>query len=200
MPTSDTPRMQDLAAFDASRYTRGASAAREWTWLLVRGPLFGLPWLRAYALKRAVLRAFGATIGAGVVLKPAVRLAFPWRLEVGAHSWLGENAWLLNLAPIRIGAHVCISQRALLCTGNHDWSRTDFALRCAPICIEDEVWIGANAFVGPGVTIGRGSVVTAGSVVTRSLPPGMICSGNPCVPVKPRPTTAPDTDDDTSAR
>jgi ribosomal protein L3 len=30
------------------------------------------------------------------------------------------------------------------------------------------------------------AVVTAGSVVTRSLPPAMICSGNPCAPVKPR--------------
>jgi putative colanic acid biosynthesis acetyltransferase WcaF len=52
--------------------------------------------------------------------------------------------------------------------------------------IENGVWICADVFIGPGVTIHENSVVTAGSVVTRDLPSGMICSGNPCVPVKPR--------------
>jgi putative colanic acid biosynthesis acetyltransferase WcaF len=39
--------------------------------------------------------------------------------------------------------------------------------------------------VAPGLTIGTDAVVTAGSVVVRDLPAGMVCQGNPCVPVRP---------------
>jgi putative colanic acid biosynthesis acetyltransferase WcaF len=41
-------------------------------------------------------------------------------------------------------------------------------------------------FVGPGVTIGREAVLAAGSVVTSHQPAGMVCSGNPCAPVRNR--------------
>jgi putative colanic acid biosynthesis acetyltransferase WcaF len=58
--------------------------------------------------------------------------------------------------------------------------------RNRPITVGDGAWVGAQVFVGPGVTVGMEAVVTAGSVVTHSLPPGKICSGNPCVAIKPR--------------
>ena len=101
-----------------------------------------------------------------------------------------EACWLLLHAvffncPVRL--YVCISQRAFLCTGNHDWSDPAFSLTAAPITIGNGAWICASTFIGPGVHVGENSVVTAGSVVVRDLPSGMICSGNPCEPVKPRP-------------
>lgn len=49
----------------------------------------------------------------------------------------------------------------------------------APIIVEDDVWIGANAVLVSGVTIGKGSVVGAGAVVTRSFPPYSIIAGVP---------------------
>lgn len=49
----------------------------------------------------------------------------------------------------------------------------------APVCIEDQVFIGMNCLILKGVTIGRCSVIGAGSVVTRSIPPGVIAAGNP---------------------
>mgnify|MGYP006138619401 CR=1 FL=1 len=49
----------------------------------------------------------------------------------------------------------------------------------APIVIEDDVWVGANAIVLKGVTLGRGSVVAAGSVVTRDVAPMTLVGGNP---------------------
>jgi putative colanic acid biosynthesis acetyltransferase WcaF len=105
---------------------------------------------------------------------------------VGDNCWLGEDSWLLNLAPIRLGSNVVISQRAFLCTGNHDWTDPAFGLLTKAIEVGNGAWIGANAFVSPGVTIGSHAVVAAGSVVTRDLPANMICAGNPCIPVRER--------------
>jgi putative colanic acid biosynthesis acetyltransferase WcaF len=94
--------------------------------------------------------------------------------------------FLLNMEPIVIGAHCCISQRAFLCTGNHDFRQVNMPFRNRSIVVEDGAWVGAQAFVGPGVTIGSEAVVAAGSVVTKSLPRGMRCAGNPCTVRGPR--------------
>jgi len=139
--------------------------------------LSAVPW--PSSLKRALLRFFGASIGSGVVIKPRVNVHFPWRLKMGAHSWIGEEVFILNFDPVRIGNQACVSQRAFLCTGNHDFRDEKFSFRSAPISIGDGAWVGASVFVGPGVEIGEEAVVTAGSVVLKSLPAARICSGNP---------------------
>jgi acetyltransferase-like isoleucine patch superfamily enzyme len=48
-----------------------------------------------------------------------------------------------------------------------------------PVVIEDDVWLGANAFVMPGVTIGKGAIVSAYAVLAKSIPPYAIVAGNP---------------------
>jgi putative colanic acid biosynthesis acetyltransferase WcaF len=143
------------------------------------------------ALKCAVLRAFGAKVGRGVVIKPRVTITFPWKLTVGDHVWLGEECWLLNLAPITIDSHVCISQRAFLCTGNHNYKSPVFDLMVKPIHVEPGAWVGACAFVGPGVTVGSHAVLAAGSVATKNLEPFGIYQGNPAALVKKRIISAP---------
>lgn len=55
----------------------------------------------------------------------------------------------------------------------------------APVTLEENVWIGANAVVCGGVTIGRGSVIGAGSVVTHDIPAGVVAAGVPCRPIRP---------------
>jgi putative colanic acid biosynthesis acetyltransferase WcaF len=169
-----------LDLFDAARnLDRGRPSWFEGVWYLVKIVFFlsALPW--PSALKRALLRFFGAKIGAGVVIKPRVNIHFPWRLEIGAYSWIGEEVFILNFSPVRIGNHACVSQRAFLCTGNHDFRDERFSFRSAPISIGDGAWVGASVFVGPGVEIGDEAVVAAGSVALKSLPAGMICGGNP---------------------
>ena len=176
----------DLSRFDNAAFDRGAGRGKEFAWLVFRSFFFLQSFLPCYATRRRILRGFGADVGDGVIVKPGVKITFPWKLILGDHCWLGEDAWILDLAEVRLGDHVCISQRAFLCTGNHDWSAASFPLVTRPITIESGAWIGASVFVGPGVTIGRNAVVTAGSVVTDDLPADSVCSGNPCVPVKPR--------------
>ena len=90
------------------------------------------------------------------------------------------------MAPITLGSHVCISQRAFLCTGNHDYTSPAFDLITKPITVEDGAWIGAGAFVGPGVTVGTHAVLTAGSVATKDLEAYGIYRGNPGTILKSR--------------
>jgi putative colanic acid biosynthesis acetyltransferase WcaF len=176
----------DLSTFSTGGFERGASTLKELLWLVVSQLLFQLCPLKLSALKAAVLRWFGASVGRGVVIKPEVKITFPWKLTLGDHVWLGEQCWLLNLAPIEIASHVCISQRAFLCTGNHNYKSPAFNLITKPIRVQAGAWIGASAFVGPGVTVGTHAVLTAGSVATKDLQPYGIYQGNPAVLIKKR--------------
>jgi putative colanic acid biosynthesis acetyltransferase WcaF len=163
-----------LDRFDNRSFDRGRSPFVEALWLLIDLALIrsGVPGSRHRVL---VLRAFGARIGEGVVVKPHVRVKFPWRLSVGAHSWIGEDVWIDNLAEVSIGAHVCVSQGAYLCTGGHDRRKESFDLVTRSIRIEDGAWICARACIAPGVTVGAGAVVALGAVVARDIEPFGLC-------------------------
>ena len=175
-----------LKDFDNHDFNRGRPFFVELLWVCFRGIFFRFIYLPIYSCRRLILRFFGASIGKGVIFKPTSKVTFPWRLTIGNNSWIGEEVWILNLFHVTIGDDVVISQRSFLCTGNHDWSKKRFDLIVKPIIIENGVWIGAGVIILPGIRIGSNSIVTAGSVVTEDLPAGMICSGNPCRPVKER--------------
>ena len=131
--------------------------------LSVAGPIPGSEW------RSAILKLFGAKIAAGVVIKPRVRVKFPWRLEIGANSWIGEDTWIDNLAAVRIGRDACVSQGAYLGTGNHNWSSPRFDLMTAPITIEDQCWVGARTTLAPGTHMEVGAVLGMGAVASGRL-------------------------------
>jgi putative colanic acid biosynthesis acetyltransferase WcaF len=174
----------DLAGYTTGDFQRGASRLTEGLWWVARAIFFinPVPW--PSALRVALLRGFGARVGEGVVIRSGVNVTFPWRLGVGDHAWLGEEVVILSLAQVEIESNCCISQRAFLCTGTHDFSVPEFSLRTSAITIKQGSWVAAGAFIGPGVTVGQGSMVTAQSVVTKDVPPGVIVQGNPAVVVK----------------
>lgn len=55
---------------------------------------------------------------------------------------------------------------------------------CAPIVIEDDVWIGARCQVLKGVRIGARSIIAAGSIVTKDVPADCVAAGVPANVVK----------------
>ena len=176
----------DLSSYSASGFDRGASTAREMVWICVSLVLFRLCPVSLSPLKRAVLRCFGARVGRGVVIKPQVKITFPWKLTIGDYVWLGEECWLFNLEQIVIGNNVCVSQRAFLCTGSHNYKVSTFDLTTKPIAVDDGAWLGAGCWVGPGAKIGSQAVLTAGSVANGDLEPGGVYRGNPAVFVRKR--------------
>jgi putative colanic acid biosynthesis acetyltransferase WcaF len=174
-----TPLPIDLSTPDNTLLRRGRTPLVEALWHFVGSPLVRSDLLPFSRIKCLVLRAFGAKIGAGVYIKPGLRVKFPWRLSVGDHSWLGERLWIDNLAQVAIGSHACISQDVYLCTGNHDWSHPNLKLHTRPIHLQDGCWVAARSMVCPGVTVGECAVVIGGSVVSGNVPPYEIHGGNP---------------------
>jgi putative colanic acid biosynthesis acetyltransferase WcaF len=136
-----------------------------------------------------ILRLFGAKVGENVMIKPKVNIKYPWFLEIGHNCWIGEQVWVDNLAKVKIENNVCISQGALLLTGNHDYSKTTFDMKIGEIVLENGVWIGAKAIVGPGVTCHSHSILSLGSVTSTDLESFSIYRGNPAVFVRQRKVT-----------
>jgi putative colanic acid biosynthesis acetyltransferase WcaF len=164
----------------------GAPRLVQTLWFFLGAPLLAARWLPGSPWRVALVRAFGAQIGSGCRLKPGLRVKFPWRLQVGEACWLGEDAWIDNLAPVTLGDRVCLSQGAYLCTGNHDFRSAGFDLRLGPITIGSHAWIAAMAVLAPGTQIGSGAVVAIGAVVRGTVPAGAIVRGNPAVVVGQR--------------
>lgn len=176
----------DLSTFDNSWYSSGRGTWVQGLWFFLGLPLLRCSCIPSSGLRRCLLRLFGARIGKGVVIKPGVRVKYPWLLEVGDHTWIGEDAWIDNLAPVQLGSNVCISQGVYLCTGNHDWTDPSFGLIVRPIVIHDGAWLGARAVVTPGVEVAEFAIASAGSVVTQNLEASTIYAGNPAVVVRTR--------------
>jgi putative colanic acid biosynthesis acetyltransferase WcaF len=176
----------DLSAYNNDWYNPGASALKRTLWYFVNALLFINPLNPLSGLKVRLLRLFGARVGKGVTLKPNINVKYPWLLEIGDHVWIGEGVWIDNLALVSIGSHVCISQGALLLTGNHNYKKKTFDLMVGKIILADGSWVGAKSVVCPGVTCGSHSVLAVGSVAAKDLKPYFIYQGNPAVPVRER--------------
>lgn len=172
------PRI-NLSVPDNSLFDKGRNGAWRAMWFFLGAPLLKSYLLPFSALKVALLRLFGAGIGRGVYWKPGTRVKFPWYLTVGDHCWIGEDVWIDNLTHVRIGSHVCVSQGAYLCTGNHDWSASNMKLFTGPITLRDGSWVGARSTVCPGVTLEYGAVLAMGGVATKPIAPMEIWAGNP---------------------
>lgn len=176
----------NLETFSSSDFSKGASNAKIIIWYFINALLLRASWNPFMGIKIWLLRLFGAKIGEGLVIKNNVTIKFPWKLTVGNNVWLGENCWLDNLDHIIIGNNVCISQGALLITGNHDYTKEDFPYRNASIIVEDGVWVGAKSIVAPGIRLRSHSILTLGSVCTRDTEPFGVYQGNPAMKIKER--------------
>ncbi|MGC8732831.1 MAG: WcaF family extracellular polysaccharide biosynthesis acetyltransferase [Halothiobacillaceae bacterium] len=179
-------RYQDLSTFKLPENFRGRSAIYVQLWWIVQSTLLGCSPQVFYGWRRFLLRLFGAKIGPHVLIRPTARVTFPWKVEIGEYSQIGDHVELYSLGNIKIGAHCVISQGCYVCTASHYPDRPDFAIYEKQIVIADEVWLAAQCFVMPGVHIGRGVFAYAGSLITKDIPEGTIVSGRPAKYVRDR--------------
>lgn len=175
----------DLSKYNNSWY-RPASPLKRACWYLVNSIIFKTGICPFYTPKRILLKLFGTKLGKGVVLKQSINIKYPWLLEIGDYAWIGEQVWIDNLGKTTIGANSCISQGALLLSGNHDYSKPAFDLIVKEIIIEEGVWIGAKSIVTGGAVCKTHSVLAAGSLSSGEMEAYGIYRGNPAVKIKER--------------
>lgn len=178
--------MQELRKFKLPKDFRGKSKFIVQLWWLIQGSLFRVSPQFLYGWRRFLLRLFGAKIGKKVIIRPSATITYPWKVKIDDYSWIGDHVVLYSLGEIIIGKNAVISQKTYLCTGSHDYKKTDFPIYAKKIIIEDQCWLATDVFVAPGVTIGKGTVVGSRSSVFKSLPEGKMCMGSPAKVLKNR--------------
>lgn len=177
---------QQLNTFKMPPNFRGSNKFRLQLWGIIHSCLFSISPQFMYGFRNFLLRLFGAKIGKNVLIRSSVIVTYPWKLSVGNNTWIGEETYIYNLAPITIGSNVSIAHRNFFNTGGHLYNKTTFDIFAKPITIEDECWITSEVNISPGVTIGKGAIIGAKSLVLKDMPSGMICFGNPAKPIKIR--------------
>jgi acetyltransferase-like isoleucine patch superfamily enzyme len=107
----------------------------------------------------------------------------PGRIEIGAHTGIGEYTIVNAVEAVTIGERVMIASGCHITDADHEMegrgTMQTQGRRARPVTIEDEAWLGAGVTITAGVRIGRGAVVGAGAVVTRSVEPYEIVAGVP---------------------
>ncbi len=167
---------QKLNTFQLPKNFRGRNPIIVQFWWLIQGTLFRMSPQFMYGFRRFLLRLFGAKIGKKVIIRPSVKITYPWKLSIGDYSWIGDQVDLYTLGNIIIGKNVVISQKSYLCTGSHDYLKEDFSIFQKPITIQDQVWVASDVFIAQGITIGEGSIVAARSSVFKDIPSNKICA------------------------
>jgi len=182
LPVLDVAPLVDLRQYDQSRYDRGRPGWFIILWWLVQAIAFPLSPHSFNGFRQWLLRLFGAKIGKGVIIRPTARFTYPWKVEIGDYSWIGDDVVFYSLEKIRIGCHCVISQECYLCTGSHDIQDPAFSLMTSEITIGNGVWIATDCFVAPGVQIGANAVIGARSSVFSNIPAQQVCWGTPARP------------------
>ena len=161
----------DFSAYNQQLHLSVVAKVRYGIWLILSNFFFltNIPY--PIFFKVLLLKIFGATIGHNCIIKPWVKIKFPWKLKLGDNVWIGESSWIDNISDVSIGDNVCISQNAFLLTGNHDYTSISFDLLSKPITIENGVWICANAIIVGGVNLKSHSVVGLGQIITKDTQP-----------------------------
>ncbi|MEZ8150391.1 sugar O-acetyltransferase [Vibrio splendidus] len=133
--------------------------------------------------RQQIMKQLFAEVGEGCYIEP------PLHANWGRHTHLGDNVYvnfnltLVDDTDVFIGDNVMIAPNVTIATGTHPIS-PELRLKAAqfnvPVCIGNNVWLGAHTVVLPGVTIGENSVIGAGSIVTKDIPANVVAVGNPC--------------------
>ncbi len=179
-------KYQDLSKFSVPKEFRGRSKVVVQLWWIVH-TLFFIPSPQIfYGWRRFLLRLFGAKIGSNVLIRAQVTITYPWKIEIGDNSWIGDDCVLYSLGNISIGKNVSVAHKVYFNTGGHNYNKVTFDITSDSIVIEDECWITNDVYVAPGVTIGKGTVVGARSSVFHDLPSAKVCVGSPAKIIKDR--------------
>jgi len=135
-------------------------------------------------------------VGENCVMESGVYFKFDgiWRkgprIVIGNYCFIGQNCEFNLREGIKTGDYCLIASGVRFVDHDHGIGPEGImGLQegpCAPITLEDDVWVGANSVVLKGVVLGKGSIVAAGAVVTKPVPPYAIVGGIPARQISSR--------------
>ncbi|MFZ0547945.1 MAG: acyltransferase [Candidatus Promineifilaceae bacterium] len=108
-------------------------------------------------------------------------------LEIGESTFINYGCSIAASKSVQIGPACNIGTYVIIMDNNFhrlEPERRQERPESIPICIEENVWLGARVIVLPGVRIGQGSVIGAGSVVTKDIPERVVAAGVPARIIK----------------
>lgn len=109
-------------------------------------------------------------IGSNVVIYGGFEIRFPWNIEVGKGTIIGDEAKLDGRNGIVIGENVNLSTGVWIWTEQHD--KNDELFRCnekgGPVYIENRAWVGPRVILLPKVNVAEGCVICAGAVLSKN--------------------------------
>lgn len=159
---------------------------RSLLWRLIGRWLYRLSFHNFYRFRHSLLALHGAKLGPNTKFRRSVRIDRPWNLAAGELAMIGDHAVLQARAPLAIGDRSVVSQLAVITTECRDPARRGHPVTAAPIVIEDDCWIAADALILPGSIVRAGTVVGARSVVEGELPGSCVAIGDPATPRRRR--------------
>lgn len=110
---------------------------------------------------------------------------FGRNIHLGKQVFINAGVTFTDLGGIYLGDQVLIGPGATLISVNHPLQPSQRrGLELAPVYVQRNAWIGANATILPGVTIGENAVVAAGAVVTKDVAANTVVAGVPARVVK----------------
>lgn len=98
------------------------------------------------------------------------------KLDIGDHCFFNTGCSVSALESITIGSGCKFGNNTVLVDHDHNYkSLADDAgmvneFISSPVCIGNDVWVGANATILRGSSIGNNCVIAAGSVVKGDIP------------------------------
>lgn len=143
-----------------------------------------LPGIEGMIIRRCIYRSLCKKMGKSSLIYAGVYLTHTYGIEIGDKFSINSGALIDGRGGVTIGNGVMIGPNSVIVSSRHQFERTDALMTSLdhvmqPIIIEDDVWIGAIAFVKGGVRIGKGAVISAGASVIKDVPDYSIVSGFP---------------------
>lgn len=183
----DASTLQALRAkgFRKSPHSKTNKVSRT-LWHIVYAVLFRPSPRSAHRWRCALLRLFGARIGAHVKIRPSARIWAPWNLELRDWSSVSDYVYFYSVGKIVVDAYATISQDSELITATHDYSELHRPLVIDDIAIGKHAWICAHVIIMPGVVIGEGTVIGIRSTVFNDIPDWKVAVGTPCKTIRER--------------
>ena len=106
------------------------------------------------------------------------QIDFPKQISFGKRVFINHSFTAMSIGGITLEDNVQIGPNVTIVTDNHDLENR-YVLKCKPVRICRNSWIGANVTIMPGVTVGENAVIAGGAVVTKDVPANAIVGGNP---------------------